>query len=197
MAHWIKAAREGDTEAMGLLLAACRQFLLLVANQQLPANIQGKVGASDLVQETFIKAQGNLERFRGESEEELLAWLRKILVHVIVDTTRHYRGTDKREVGREVALDAEATTKVLGRVVRPPKRTPSSQAIAREAESELKLVLGELPELYRQVIHWRNWERRPFGEIGQLTGRSADAARQLWKRALEHLARVLEPDHES
>jgi RNA polymerase sigma-70 factor (ECF subfamily) len=197
MARWIGAARGGDVEAMGLLFAACRQFLLLVANQQLPADIQAKVGPSDLVQETFIKAQGNLERFRGESEEELLAWLRKILLHVVVDATRHYRGAGKREVGREVALDVEDSTRALEICVLSPEGSPSSQAVAREGESELRRVLGELPELYRQVIHWRNWERRTFEEIGQLTGRSADAARQLWKRALDNLARVLGPDRES
>jgi len=197
MARWIKAAREGDAEALGLLFASCRQFLLMVANQQLPTDLQAKVSPSDLVQETFIKAQGNLERFQGESEEELLAWLRKILIHIVVDTTRYYWDADKREVGREIALDREDASGVLQRGILSPEATPSSHAMAQESASELRRVLGQLPELYQQVIHWRNWERRSFEEIGRLTGRSAGAARQLWRRALEQLAQILGPPHES
>jgi DNA-directed RNA polymerase specialized sigma24 family protein len=60
----------------------------------------------------------------------------------------------------------------------------------------MERVLGRLPGLYRQMIHWRNWERRSFEEIGRRTGRSAEAARQLWRRALEQLRHFLGPSQE-
>jgi DNA-directed RNA polymerase specialized sigma24 family protein len=41
------------------------------------------------------------------------------------------------------------------------------------------------------VILWRYQEERTFEEIGQALGCSADAARQLWRRALERLGREL------
>ena len=46
---WITAARNGSSNALGQLLESCRQYLLLVANQELNPNIQAKVGASELV----------------------------------------------------------------------------------------------------------------------------------------------------
>ena len=44
---------------MGDLLEGCRQYLLLVANEELDSELTAKSGASDMVQETFLRAQHN------------------------------------------------------------------------------------------------------------------------------------------
>src|SRR6516225_2720280 len=105
--EWLAAARGGAPETLGQLLEACRQYLLLVANQHLAPDLQRKFGASDVAQETFLEAQRDFGAFHGRSEEELLAWLRRILLNNLANLTRGYRGTDKRQVAREVPL-AEA-----------------------------------------------------------------------------------------
>jgi RNA polymerase sigma-70 factor (ECF subfamily) len=95
-ARWLAAARAGSKEALGEALEACRGYLLLVANRELDPDIQAKGGASDLVQETFLEAQRDFARFAGDSKEELLAWLRRMLVHNLLNFTRRYRATGKR-----------------------------------------------------------------------------------------------------
>src|SRR5437899_477303 len=81
----IRRARGGSDAALGQLLEECRAYLLLVANQELPAQLRGKAGASDVVQETFLQAQKNFERFRDQGEAELLAWLRRILLNNVAN----------------------------------------------------------------------------------------------------------------
>ncbi|MBW3600464.1 MAG: RNA polymerase factor sigma-70, partial [Planctomycetes bacterium] len=73
----LREARAGSHDAVGGALEACRAYLLLIANRELPAEVRQKMGASDVVQETFIEAQRDLRQFLGQSEEELLAWLRR------------------------------------------------------------------------------------------------------------------------
>src|SRR5262249_21485567 len=90
-AQWLPAARQGSREALGRLLEACRDYLLLVANKELDPQLQPKGGASDLVQQTFLEAQRDFARFAGNSEEELLAWLRRLLLNNLGDFTRRYR----------------------------------------------------------------------------------------------------------
>src|SRR5262249_51752356 len=102
-AQLLAAARGGSREALGEALEACRAYLLHVARGELPPELRAKGGASDLVQETFLDAQRALDRFRGESEEELLAWLRQVLVHKVANFRRHYQQTGKRNVSREAA----------------------------------------------------------------------------------------------
>src|SRR5436190_23322173 len=101
-AQWLPAARAGSTEALGQLLEACRGYLLLIAQQELDPNLRAKGGASDLVQETFLKAQRHFGRFQGDSEVELLAWLRRLLLNNLANFARQYRDTNKRRLGREV-----------------------------------------------------------------------------------------------
>jgi RNA polymerase sigma-70 factor (ECF subfamily) len=191
-AQYLPAARAGSREALGQALEICRGYLLHVANQGLDQDLRAKGGASDLVQETFLEAQRDFDRFLGSSEQELLAWLRLLLLHNVANFTRRYRGTDKRSVGREVGLEgAESPAGRTGELATDTP-SPSREAMAHEQAENIKQALERLPEDYRRVLVLRNQERRPFGEIGPLLGRSAEAARRLWARAVERLQRELE-----
>lgn len=190
--RWIEDARAGSPEALGELLEHCRAYLLLVANRELATDLHAKGGASDLVQETCIKAHEDFGGFRGDTEAELLAWLRRILEHQLSNFARRYRRTAKRQLSREVPLELDDSSGV--REVGSPKagRSPSGEAIAREQSQAIDEALACLPEQYRQIILLVNREHRSFAEAGQIMNRSADAARRLWSRAIERLGQELE-----
>jgi RNA polymerase sigma-70 factor (ECF subfamily) len=182
----LEAARAGSAEARGALLEMCRPYLLGVSSQQLEADLQAKAGASDLVQESFLEAHRDFDGFHGSSEGELLAWLRQILLHNIANLRRHFRDTDKRAVGREIALASAALPE------EPQVDSPSSQARARERDEALHRALQQLPEASRLAIEYRSYERCSFEEVGRRLGRSAEAARKLWVRAIDQLQQILE-----
>src|SRR5436305_12160509 len=73
------AGRRGDGPALGALLKTYERVLLHEARREVPADLQAKGGASDLVQDTFLKAQRLFPRFLGGTEPELQAWLRRLL----------------------------------------------------------------------------------------------------------------------
>ena len=52
-------------------LDGCRQYLLMIANAVIGPELQAKLGASDLVQDTFVEAQRHLAGFRGTTSAEL------------------------------------------------------------------------------------------------------------------------------
>ena len=95
---WMAAARQGCQQSLGDLLTTCRDYLLLVAEKEIPCDLRAKVGASDVVQETLLAAQRNFVRFEGHEPEQLLRWLRAILILQLADLNRHYRHTLKRDV---------------------------------------------------------------------------------------------------
>ena len=190
--QFLPAARAGSREALGEALEICRGYLLRVANQGLDADLRAKGGASDLVQETFLEAQRDFRGFQGSSEQELLAWLRQLLLHNVANFSRRYRGTEKRRVGREVEWDGARLAAGGNAELAADMPSPSSEAIAHEQAEKIQRVLERLPADYCRVILLRNQERRPFEEIGQMMGRSAEAARRLWSRAIERLQQELE-----
>jgi len=193
---WLAAARQGSADALGRLLELCRPYLLKVAKENLDADLQAKLGASDVVQEAFLEAHRDFSCFHGWTEAEMLAWLRCILLHNLANMTRHYRQTGKCHVSREVNLGGVPLEDLAGPGSKEGK-SPSSQAQARERDETLKRALARLPEEYQEIIRLRNYERLSFAEAGQRMGRSGEAARKLWGRAIDHLQRILESPNES
>ncbi len=183
----LTAARAGSREALGEALESCRRYLLQVAQRELDPELQAKGGASDLVQETFLEAQRDFVRFEGTSDGELRAWLRRLLLNQLGHFTRRYRDTHKREVAREIRLEAAGSASGPVPELAGSSSTPSGKAMAHEEEQALQDALVRLPEDYRQVITLRLQEERSFEEIGRLLNRSAEAARKLWVRAMQRL----------
>lgn len=190
---WLKGARQGSREALGQLLEAYRPYLLQIANQKLEADLQAKAGGSDIVQQTFLEAQRDFRRFTGSTAAELLAWLRQILNHNLLNFSAQYRATARRQVSREVSLHERGGPN--GAATLPaPDPSPSSQVVAQETATALDRALQRLPPDYQQVIVGRNRDRLSFAEIGRAMNRSAGAARKLWLRAVERLDEEIGPD---
>ena len=185
--HVLAAARGGSLEALGNALEGWRRYLLAIAEGQLDGDLRAKGGASDLVQETFLEAQRDFERFRGSSPDELRAWLRQVLLNNVGAFTRRFRTTGKRAVSLEIAIHHDGSSAGAGEVFAASGLSPSGVAIEHEQGAALRRAIGRLPDDYRQVVFLRFEEGRSFEEIGQLTDRSADAARKLWARAMERL----------
>lgn len=178
-------ARGGCPRSLSVLLESCRDYLLSIANSELEPGLQGKVGASDLVQETFVAACQKFKKFRGQSEAELLGWLRKILLNQKSTTTRFYRFTDKRRVDLEVPLNGLAKTT-------SNHRNPLSELLRDENVDRLRKAIAQLSDDYRAAIELRSIEQLSFVEIGQQLGRSEEASRKLWGRAMIVLSELLE-----
>lgn len=188
IAALIRAAQTGSREALGELLETSRKYLLMSANRALDADLRPKVGASDLVQDTFAHVQIDFGKFRGTTEEELFAWLVAILNHRLANFTRDYRGTQKRDIGREIPLEGSGE---FVNELRDRHPTPGTATIAREEQRRVEWALAQLPSALREILIERNWRRDSFAEIGARRGRSAEAARKLWSRALRRLEKVL------
>lgn len=193
MQHMLAALRQGDADALGRLLSRYQPWLQLLARLQIDQRLQGKVGASDVVQQTLLEACRALPQFRGETEAELKAWLRQILAHVLGHEFRRYKGTQQRDLGREVSLEqalAESSLR-LEQMLADADPSPSGQAVQREEELRLADVLARLPEDYREVIILRNLQGLSHEEVAQRMDRGVGAVRMLWVRALARLREEL------
>lgn len=180
------AAKSGSRDELGRLLDQFRQYLLLVANKRFDAELTANGSPSDVVQETFLAAQGNLQGFQGGTEEEFKGWLRQILLNILVDWHR-YADADKRNVHREVSLETVTNldTREVGLIGRDP--TPSANLIADEQKRLVARAMRRLPDDHAQVLALRHREGLAFHEVARRLGRTEPAARQLWVRAVEKL----------
>jgi RNA polymerase sigma-70 factor (ECF subfamily) len=184
--HLLAAARSGTPEALGEALEACRGYLLTIAQRELDPKLQPKGGASDLVQDTFLKAHLHFDRFQGTRDGELRAWLRELLLNNLRDFRRLYAGSIKRQVDRETPLDCGVKgPESQGLAADVP--SPSGLAMRDEEAMRLEEVLTRLPDDYRQVLELRYRNGMDFDEIAGQMNRSQNAVRKLWSRAVLRL----------
>lgn len=181
----IAEARLGSEAAIGRLIEECRGFLLAVANRELDSEFRPKIGASDLVQETMLSAQRCIGDFQGGTRDELLAWLRVILVNDIKEARRRYL-TAQRDVRREQPMVRPDSAGIDVDVV-AGEPTPATDAIVREEAAQLSRAMQRLAPEDREIVEMRNWQRLSFVEIGERLGKSAAAARKMWFRAIMRL----------
>ncbi len=189
---WLQQAQAGSTDALGQALEACRNYLLMVAERELDVSLRAKGGASDIVQETFIEAQRTFPRFSSDSQEAFQAWLRAMLLNNLADFRRRYRGTQKRSADRERSLEGGASSVDWRGSLAAETRTPSGEFVHQETLDGVDSALRRLPEDYQRVVTLRYMDNCSFDQIAEKMGRSANAIRKLFARAIERLQLEME-----
>jgi RNA polymerase sigma-70 factor, ECF subfamily len=175
--------RCGDQEAIGQLVDQFRRILLDEVNRSLDHDVRAKLGCSDVVQETLWEAQRCFYQFTGTQRSEFLAWLYQIASNDVRETIRRYKLSDKRNIARESPLGDNSSERSLA----DPRNSPEAELMLKEQAAVLHEAMSRLKPEYQKVIQLRNWQQRPFVEIGAIMDRSPEAARKLWSRALVEL----------
>ena len=138
--------RNGDKSAFGLLV---RKYQLRVLRMVM-AMIGDLETAKDIVQESFIKAFQNLDRFMVE--RPFYPWLSKIATNLTLNHIK--RG------GREVSMDDETTAPAVSH-----RDNPLDKLQANESDKRFMAAVNKLPEQYRVVFVLRNFEELGYSEI--------------------------------
>ncbi len=132
--------------------------------------------AEDLVQETFLRAYKQLDKFNGRCA--FGTWLYRICVNCSLDLLR------ARRVRRESNAGPEAVANEPG-----PERLRNSGEIA----DLLEPALHQLSEMERAAFLLRHCEGCDMEEIGAALGVQPNAAKHSVFRAVQKLRRALEP----
>jgi RNA polymerase sigma-70 factor, ECF subfamily len=169
-----------------------RQYLELLARLQLQPRFRSKLGPSDIVQQTLLKATRNLDQFRGGSEAEVVGWLRRILSTSLIDAIRELKGT-KRDVAVERSLEASLaqSSARLAALLQANSTSPSEQVLRHEQLLQLSAALGRLPEDQRLVLEMRYLQDLPVATIAEQMGRTDRSVAGLARRGLRALRETL------
>jgi RNA polymerase sigma-70 factor (ECF subfamily) len=182
-------ARDGDASAPDL--EVFRNYLELLARARFDPRLRGKVDASDLVQQALLRAVEAQDRFRG-NDDRRAAWLRTILVHVMIDAVRKFGRPEggRRERSLEAAL--EQSSAQLEAFLAADLTSPSGRAERNERLLRLADALARLPDDQRRAVELRHLQGLPLVEIASQMGRSVDSVVGLIHRGLRALRRDLE-----
>jgi RNA polymerase sigma-70 factor, ECF subfamily len=173
-----------------------RPYLRLLADAQLDRRWQGKLAASDLVQQTLLHAWRAAGQFRGTTDGERAAWLRQILTRQLANAVRDL-GRDKRDAARErsLAADLDASSARLECWLAADQSSPSQRAARNEDWLRVAAALDVLPEAQRDAVVLHHLRQLPLTVIAERLGRTEAAVAGLLKRGLKQLRDQLrDPD---
>jgi RNA polymerase sigma-70 factor (ECF subfamily) len=165
-----------------------RSYLMVLAGTQVDRRLHARLDPSGVVQQTLLEAHAQGEQFRGQSEGEYLAWLRRILAHNLADAMRGLV-RDKRDINREKSLEqslGESSCR-LGGLLAGRDPTPSENAMQHERAAVLAEALQELTEPQRMAIVLQHWYGLSLAEIGERLDKTPVAVAGLLKRGLKAL----------
>ena len=180
-------ARTGSRDALGEILRRAGPRLLAIVRLRLGASLRRQVDSADVMQATFLKALGGLSGFRGSEPRSFAAWLAGIAENEIRDLADHH-GRQRRDAKRNVDLEDHPEIRELAAAV----RSETSRIALDERALVLERTLESLSAEHREVIVQRSLEERSFTEIAERMGRSPDACRMLYARAMAALTMRME-----
>jgi RNA polymerase sigma-70 factor (ECF subfamily) len=172
-----------------------REYLRLLARIHLDSRLAGKFDSSDFAQQTLLQAHEKIDSFRGKSEGELKAWLRKILANNMANAIQALN-TQKRKVALEKSLEAalDNTSSRLDAWLAMEQSSPSDKAIQVEQLLLLAESLAQLPDDQRVAVELRHLQGCSIDSVCQYMGRTEAAVAGLLRRGLAKLRELMGHD---
>ena len=167
IARELPAARDGDRDAYGRIVAACQNTVTAVAlaiTRDVPAS-------EDIAQDAFLSAWEHLKRLQNPSS--FLPWLRQIARNLARD---HLRASRHRPMDGEVA-------DIAIELAADPSPTPEHQLVEDERERAAADLIAALPEDSREVLLLFYREGQSSQQVALLLGLSDAAVRKRLSRA--------------
>ena len=175
LAGVLRAARQGDEWAIGILFRELQPLLLRYLRRQAP------LVAEDLASETWLGVARQLPSFAG-SVAEFRALLFTIARRRVAD---HYRAQGRRPSVRPLEHADE-----------PPGGEDPGEAVVGKlsAQQAIDQLVGALPPAQAEVVLLRVVAGLSVEEPATVIGRSPGAVRVLQHRALRRLSEAVESD---
>jgi RNA polymerase sigma-70 factor (ECF subfamily) len=191
----LRRAGGGDAEALGDLFFRHRDRLRRMVHLRLDRRLQGRLDASDVLQETYVEFARSLAEYLRDPQVPFFMWLRFITGRKLQALHRQHLGVKARDAGREVALHRGAlpqasslslAAQLLGRYT-----TPSQAAARAELQLRVQEALNAMDPIDREVLALRHYEQLSNSETAQALGISEAAASNRFVRALKRLKGIL------
>lgn len=174
-AELVVKTRAGDNKAFEILVRRYQKLVYNVIYQM----IRNHDSASDLTQETFLKAYKALPSF--DSAKSFKPWLLKIATNSTLNTIRNQKGLQSLEELLEINPQAEPA---------------STEDVEKEVEWRVSQhmlfdALGQLPIQQRKTFVLRYQHDLPYEEIAEISELSVSSVKSLLFRARENLRKIL------
>jgi len=175
----VRRAREGEFNAFELLFERHRTLVYRFAYQMVPR----RDDAEDIVQEAFVRAYQNLDRYRDEAK--FTTWLLRIVTNLCTDQARMSQ--------RRSALEQQEAQGALDWMTIGSSEDPVQNLEEDRRKVALRKALQALPNHHRTVIILRDLEEREYTDIAHILSCTVGGAKLRVLRARRALKDRIAP----
>lgn len=179
----LRQALAGSDEALDRLYTRYGPRLLSFIRLKMGRSLRARLESRDILQATFLKSFEHLDDFDGSNGRSLLGWMMRIAEREINDRA-DFHNRQQRDARREDEMDDHPD--IVART-----KSALSRLILDERAERVENALASLTESHREVILLRTFEELSFPEIARRLGKSEDASRMLFARAMTALTLAL------
>jgi RNA polymerase sigma-70 factor (ECF subfamily) len=187
--------RAGDRTALAELFERHRKRLRRMVALRLDVRLQGRVDASDVLQDAFLDAAARLDNFLRSADLPAFLWLRLVVGERLAACHRRHLNAKARDAGRELSLYRDpmpqASSAALASMLLGRFTSPTHAAVRAELLLQVQGALNSLEPLDREVIALRNFEQLSLAETARVLGITEEAGAKRYFRALRRLKTVL------
>jgi RNA polymerase sigma-70 factor (ECF subfamily) len=179
----LREALAGSDGALNDLYELMGPRVLAFIRARMGPGLRSRLESRDILQATFMKSFQHLDDFEGAGGYSLAGWLMRIAENEIRDRA-DFHGRQQRDVKQEddVADHQDLLAKT---------RSALSRLILDEQAQRVEAALDTLSDAHRQVILLRMFQELSFPAIAKILGKSEDASRMLYARAMTALTLAL------
>ncbi len=144
--------------------------------------------ASDLTQDTFLRAVRSIKTFRGDSE--LKTWLFRIAIN---ESRNRFRWWKRRRRDLTISIDAnigESETR-FSDTLADKAISPEEETLSHEREAAISAALLDIQEVYREAIVLCDVEGLSYEETADALGIGIGTVKSRISRGREELRRRL------
>jgi RNA polymerase sigma-70 factor (ECF subfamily) len=185
----------GDRQALIELFTRNRERLRRMVQLRLDRRLQGRVDASDVLQEAFLDVAKRTGEYLANPTMPPFLWLRFLTGQRLLGLHRRHLGAQMRDVGQEVSLHhgalPQATSISLAAMLLGHLTTPSRAAQRAELQIRVQEALNGMDPIDREVLTLRHFEELSNAETAQVLGLTKSAASNRYIRALRRLKEIL------
>ncbi len=187
--------KAGDEKAVNDAFAQYRDRLRCMVEIRMDRRLQGRVDASDVIQEAYLEVTQKLPEYLGNPTLPFFLWLRLVVGERLLKLHRHHLGTQMRDVGREISLFREpipaASSAALAAQLLGQHTSPTEAAVRAERLIRMQEAINSLETLDREIVSLRHFEELSRRETAQVLNISESAAAKRYVRALKRLQQAL------
>jgi RNA polymerase sigma-70 factor (ECF subfamily) len=175
----VRRARDGDFTAFEMLFERHRTMVFRFAYQMVPR----RDDAEDIVQEAFVRAYQNLQKYRDEAK--FTTWLLRIVSNLCTDQARMS--------SRRSNLEQQESAGALSWMTLGETEDPVDNLEQDRRADALRRAIAALPPHHRSVIILRDIEEREYPDIASILGCTIGGAKLRVLRARRALRERVAP----